>query len=91
MLQTIIVYLFLYIGLLYFAKSIVENEENINVPIYSSLLFFSFIVGMRWMVGLDYPNYYDFITGNFSEWQFLGMEFFPSILAEFLRETNIPF
>lgn len=92
MLQTFLVYLTLYIGLLLFAKCIINNNnKRINVPLYLSLLFFSTIVGMRWMVGVDYPGYYDFVVGYMGDLGIERIEFFPRIFAEYIRNNNIPF
>lgn len=46
---------------------------------------------MRWMVGLDYPNYYDFILGYVSEFELLRMEPIPNVTASIIRANNIPF
>ena len=91
MLQTFFVYLTLYIGLLIFAKYIIKNTNKVNVPLYLSILFFSTIVGMRWMVGVDYPGYYAFVMGYMDDIGIERMEFFPRIIAEYIRNNNIPF
>lgn len=91
MFQTYITYISLYVCLLSLGSCLRKNNDKISKSFYIAVLFFSFVVGMRWMVGIDYANYYDFIKGYVSEFELIRIEPIPSAIASIIRNFNLPF
>lgn len=91
MFQTYITYISLYVCLLSLGSCLKKNNENISKSFYIAVLFFSFVVGMRWMVGIDYPNYYDIIKGYTTDYQIIRIEPIPRTTASIIRNFNLPF
>lgn len=98
MFQTIIVYILIYGNSLLCANraKIISLYRNTSLDstniFYVGLVIFATIVGLRWNVGIDYPAYYDLLTGNNLEDIQLGrLELIPRLSIEYIKEHGIPF
>ena len=74
-------------------KSAVKDNKNLwNTPsFYMLLLTFSFIVGTRYMVGVDYPEYQNIIELGKSHYYYENMEYLNRVLVDLINSLNLKF
>ena len=58
---------------------------------YCIILIYTIVVGLRWMVGLDYENYYDWYNQDYGYYNFDSMELIPRVTMLFMYSLNMPF
>lgn len=94
---TCFVYIFLYIaclGPIMISRNIRFNRVKLNwraLGLYLSIVSFSFIVGLRWDVGVDYMTYYELASGYFSQSQLDRIEPFARYTAQIVYTNGFPF
>jgi len=94
--QTFFVYFLLIIVLLLYAKQSTRLSKFRHVPItdYSfviPILFFSLIIGLRYMVGTDYPTYLNLVQNSTTVPYFHSLEPFFQHLILFIERYNLHF
>lgn len=90
------VYIFLYSVSFIFSRKYTLASKTIckNKQLSSSfwlIFLFSLIVGLRWEVGIDYPAYYDLITGNVSDTSYIRLEPINLWTIMFIQNTQLPY
>ena len=95
--MTFVVYLLLYtlsIGFAVDAAKRTKREGN-NVwnhpSFYGLLIIFSFIVGTRYMVGIDYPQYMEIVQWGVQHPYYEHIEFIPRKLVDLVNALNLEF
>lgn len=92
-----LVYVILYTCSIAFAASTSKNSirvgDNVwNHPSFYCLLFvFAFIVGTRYMVGIDYPQYMEIVQWGAQHYYYEHIEFIPRKLVDLVNALNLEF
>jgi len=98
MIQAYLVYLFLLIVMVLFARKSVKISllEQRKLPIYHKtilipILLFTFIIGCRYMVGVDYETYMNIVQEGRDGFAVYNLEFFFKYLVLFLFDNHFHF
>ncbi len=95
MLYVLTVYIILYSLSLLFAiqcKNIGKRKSIWkSYPVYLLIFTFTFIVGLRWDVGVDYMGYYYLYIGDYQYNSFDRLELIPRSLMNFFNSIGLPF
>ena len=96
MIYSLFVFIILYIFVLSFASISANNirhkKQKWNTSTILLLLTFSFIIGLRWDVGMDYMTYYNLCVGNFIyDSQIERIELIPQMLFIICNKLYLPY